>query len=109
MLPASHRLPHGRRLSQGQTFRNPLFLLKIERNTEEKSRFGIIISKKIDKRAVRRNRMRRLLQNFIQEHMALFPESSDNLFIVNAAFEHLPENLESELEYYFKITHEKNT
>ncbi len=109
MLPSAYRLPHGKRISSRFTFRSPIFLLKIASNTQENSRFGIIISKKIDKRAVRRNRMRRLLQQFIQEHIALFPKSSDYLFIVTTAFEDLPDSIESELERYFKHTHEKNS
>ncbi len=102
MLPSSYRLPHGKRISSGRTFKHTLFLLKTAPNTEENSRFGIIISKKIDKRAVRRNRMRRLLEQFIQDHMSLFPLRSDYLFIIHNIFEKLPEDLESELVQYFK-------
>lgn len=109
MLPSSHRLPHGKRISSGTTFKNSLFLLKTASNKEENSRFGIIISKKIDKRAVKRNRMRRLLQQFIQDHLSLFPHQADFLFIVHNAFEMLPEDLESELTRYFKQNHEKNS
>jgi ribonuclease P protein component len=109
MLPSSHRLPHGKRLPTGRTFKHPLFLVKVAPNSEANSRFGIIISKKIDKRAVKRNRMRRLLQQFIQSHLSLFPHQADFLFIVHNAFEMLPEDLESELTRYFKQNHEKNS
>lgn len=109
MLPSSHRLPHGKRIPSGTTFKHSLFLLKTAPNKEENSRFGIIISKKIDKRAVRRNRMRRLLQQFIQDHMLLFPQRSDYLFILHSAFEDLPEDLQTELTKYFNHHYEKSS
>jgi len=101
MLPKPQRLPHGLRLASGNTFKSPHFILKFAPNSLGISRFGIIISKKIDKRAVRRNRMRHLLQSYVRDNGNLFPASMDYLFIVTSAFEEIQPGLAKELEKYF--------
>ena len=49
----------------------------------------MLISKKIDKRATSRNRMRRLLQTAIQSQFEEFPKGVDYLVIVSMPFETL--------------------
>lgn len=101
MLPKSYRLPHSIRLVRSKTFNHPLFLLKYTTSTNETPRFGVVISKKIDKRAVKRNRMRRLLHTFIQDNLSLFPPGYDYLFIVTRLFEEQPANLAETLSTHF--------
>jgi ribonuclease P protein component len=45
---------------------SPLFQVKISENKEEKARFGFIVSKKIDKRAVVRNKTKRVLREAVK-------------------------------------------
>ncbi len=93
MLPKSIRLPHSTRLFRGKTFVQPHFLLKVASSPAGAKRFGVVISKKVDKRAVARNRMRRLLHTFIQDNLNLFPEGYDYLFIVTKSFEKYPSQM----------------
>ncbi|CAN5187821.1 hypothetical protein BH09PAT1_BH09PAT1_7050 [soil metagenome] len=102
MLPKSIRLPHSVRLSRSNTYKAPSFLMKYSLGEQECSRFGVIISKKVDKRAVKRNYMRRLLHTFIQENLSLFPKGYDAIFIVTSLFEELPTDLTTQLKDYFK-------
>lgn len=47
--------------------RNPYFTLKIFPTNNNFSRFGLIISKKVDASAVKRNKLKRLVFNLIQK------------------------------------------
>lgn len=101
MLPLLNRLPYTRRLSPVAVFKNRIFLIKIAPNELGTSRFQVVISKKIDKRAVRRNRMRRLIHAFVTENILEFPAAYDYLFIVLNPFEQLPQDLGSNLASFF--------
>lgn len=61
---------------------SPYFNLKTQPNTEEKSRFGFVVSKKIDKRAVVRNRIKRVLRSCIEENAEKIREGYDFLFVL---------------------------
>lgn len=105
MLPKVYRLPHSSRLPRGSSYKHPNFLLKIAANHQETPRFGVIISKKIDKRAVMRNRMRRLLHTFIQDNRELFPKEYDYLFIITSFFDELPMDLRTKLQEFLSVHH----
>ncbi len=72
MLPKTYRVPiqeffrrsehHAR-----ETARSKWFVVRVKKNTQGLCRFGILINKKFDKRAVRRNTMRRALMRRIQK------------------------------------------
>ncbi len=49
-------------LRQGRSYRNPFFVMIILPNTVNTGRLGIIVSKKVSKRAVDRNRLKRLVR-----------------------------------------------
>lgn len=70
-LPKQHRLPtkyyFKRVKSLGTSFSTPYFFLNIAPSKDSSfTRFGFIISTKIDKRATVRNRIRRLLSEIIR-------------------------------------------
>jgi len=49
-------------LARGTMYQSPLFgMLVLEKDKKDLTRFGLIVSKKIDKRAVVRNRIRRVV------------------------------------------------
>lgn len=55
------------RLSSSKNISTPQFILKIAKNDQNLNRFAFIVSKKIDKRAVVRNSLKRKLRSCIEE------------------------------------------
>jgi len=55
-------------LSKGKELKTPFFAIKYEETDEPYSRFAIIISNKLSKKAVTRNRLRRQLFEIIRLH-----------------------------------------
>jgi ribonuclease P protein component len=51
----------------GKSFKTSLLVLKIARNGQKHDRFGFIVSKKISKNAVVRNKIRRILARVARE------------------------------------------
>ncbi|MBU2632256.1 ribonuclease P protein component [Patescibacteria group bacterium] len=81
MLAKKFRLPKETRFDNF-SFSQPFFFLKIAKNKEKNSRFGVIVSKKVDKRAVVRNRLRRAFINCIDSQIIEIKTGYDTLFIV---------------------------
>lgn len=63
-------------------FSTPYFNLKIQTNRESVSRFGFVVSKKIDKRATVRNRVKRVLRSCIEESLPKIKQGYDLLFVL---------------------------
>ena len=87
MLPKENRLTDDydfRRVKRlGKSYHCPLFKLSFaQRKIEAPSRFGFVISKKIDKRATVRNRIKRLLREVVRENLEKIPDGFDIVFIV---------------------------
>ncbi|MDO8442685.1 MAG: ribonuclease P protein component [bacterium] len=62
MLAKKYRLPIQSVLNKsGQTFRSRSFLIKVFSNQLEFNRFGVVISKKVSKLAVKRNLLKRMV------------------------------------------------
>ena len=74
MLPADHRLTHrkdfGKVMQKGKYATDRVLTVKIVNNNLQKSWFGFIISTKVSKRAVVRNRIRRRLREIVRLHRA---------------------------------------
>lgn len=81
MFKRKYRLPWGVRFNNSYTFSAPQFIVKIKENKLLLSRFGIVVSKKIDKRAVARNRIKRLIYSSLQELYNNIKPGYDMLFI----------------------------
>ena len=94
MLPKENRLTDDydfRRVKRlGKNYHCPLFKLGLARrktfgppNGEvNPSRFGFVISTKIDKRAVVRNRIKRLLREAVRSNLEKIPDGFDLVFVV---------------------------
>ena len=87
MLPKENRLTDDydfRRVKRlGKSYHCPLFKFSFApRKISGASRFGFVISKKIDKRAVVRNRIKRLLRQAVRENLEKIPEGFDIVFVV---------------------------
>ena len=68
----SKRLTNSRQFSkvlrQGQTQRNPLFVIVSLPNDQATGRLGVTVSKKVSKKAVQRNRIKRLIRETFRHH-----------------------------------------
>jgi len=69
-LPKKHRFQNKKEFLQvkegGKLFQTPLFALIISSLDSGKSRFGFVVSKKIDSRAVTRNKIKRKLAESVR-------------------------------------------
>ncbi len=84
MLAKQFRLPASLRLNGFHTIRQSAFLVKYQHNTLPNSRFGFVVSKKIDKRASARNRVKRMARARIEKKW-LATKGYDVLFVFQAA------------------------
>ena len=66
MLKKQNRLAKITRTKKDRLFTSPFFNLRVSDNQEEKIRFAFIVSKKIDKRAVIRNKTKRILRSLVE-------------------------------------------
>lgn len=82
MFKQQYRFPAQKRLNQADTYNAESFLLKIAKNNLSYSRFGFIASKKIDKRAVKRNKAKRLLRTCLESLQPQIMAGYDMLFIL---------------------------
>jgi len=87
MLPREHRLIDDydfRRVKRlGKTYHCPIFSLTVvRRKVVGPSRFGFVVSTKIDKRAVVRNRVKRLLREAVRARLTKIPDGFDLVFVV---------------------------
>lgn len=67
---------------KGKTIRTPMISLVFAPNTRGGQRFGVVISKKVLKSAVGRNRIRRRVYEAIRLELPEFTTPQDNLFVV---------------------------
>lgn len=87
MLPKQHRLPLRKELNrvkkEGRMFSDWLFGLLLARQPQAgPTRFGMIVSNKIHRKAVKRNRIRRLLSEAIQLSLPQVKPGFDGVFLV---------------------------
>ena len=67
---------------KGKSFKNGFLILKIVLNDLEESRFGFIVSQKVSKKAVLRNKIKRRLRDIIQKNIAKIKKGVDVALIV---------------------------
>ncbi|MDP3999450.1 MAG: ribonuclease P protein component [bacterium] len=105
MLAKKYRLPIQSVVKKsGQTARSRYFLLKFFPNQLEFNRIGVIISKKVAKGAVVRNKIKRTLFNSLKEFVKNGSnDKRDFLIIVSPQAASLnPEELKKEIQAIFK-------
>lgn len=86
MLAKQYRLPRSISFFQANSVATPFFRVLSKPNDLLYNRFGFVISKKIDKRAVVRNRLRRVLREAVSRLLET-KKGKDMLFIVKTSFE----------------------
>lgn len=80
-LKRAYRLPAGIRLINPRTYKTRAFLLKVAANNISRRRFGFIVPKTIDKRAVVRNKIRRMFQTCVRSMIEKVGPGHDMLFV----------------------------
>lgn len=80
MLAQPYRLPATIRLANSKFVKTALFSVRYARNDQNVSRFGFVIRKTVDKRAVVRNRIKRVLRSCIEEKLQDIQPGYDMLF-----------------------------
>jgi ribonuclease P protein component len=98
MFQKKFRLPASVRLAKAHTSFSSYFTLKGIPNNLEQNRYGFIVSKKIDKRAVGRNRLKRRFRAQVEQIHPELQQGYDFLFILKKeAVEQTTDNLRQEL------------
>lgn len=82
MFKRENRLVPGISFNKSYLFSAPQFVLKEKRNGLLINRFGIVVSKKIDKRAVIRNRIKRMFRSSLEILNKNMKPGHDILFII---------------------------
>lgn len=67
---------------KGKTIRTPILSLVYAPNSRQQQRFGVVISKKVLKSAVGRNRVRRRVYEAIRLELPTFTTPQDCLFVI---------------------------
>lgn len=99
MLKRKFRLPKIYFKGERQT-RSSLFDLKIAKNGKDLSRFAFVVSKRIDKKAIVRNQVKRKFREFIERNLNQISRGYDFLFILRKRDE--KENYEKALATLLK-------
>ena len=75
----------------GKTVRSPKLSLIFNNNPRKFTRFAVVVSKKVNKSAVGRNRIRRRVYEAVRLNFASVPKNRDYIFIVyDASIKTLP-------------------
>ena len=82
MLKRKYRLPASAKLINPKSHLTVKFVLKIAKNNLSYNRFGFIVSKKVAKNAVDRNRSKRLLRSCVEDIFTQINPGYDYLFII---------------------------
>lgn len=85
MLPQNRRIKKEdieQIIKKGRAYHTPLFYIKYLPNKEEKTAFAIIISSKVVKKAVLRNKIRRQIKSFLLNHLNKIKDGFNIVFII---------------------------
>lgn len=86
----------------GRGFKQDLLYLKIKKNNLKSNRFGFIVSKKFSKKAVDRNKIKRILREIVRDKIPIIKTGFDAVIVVNPGAEKNFEKLEIMIDKLFK-------
>lgn len=66
----------------GKTLRSPNMSLVFMPNKRKFTRFAVVVSKKVEKSAVARNRIRRRVYEALRKNFELIPKENDYIFVI---------------------------
>ncbi|MDP3987614.1 MAG: ribonuclease P protein component [Candidatus Levybacteria bacterium] len=87
MLKTKYRLSFRKKIDFTHTKNFPFFALKTASNKLLYSRFGFVVSKKVEKRAVVRNRIKRIFRKCLEDNLEEIKKGLDVLFIIKKNIE----------------------
>lgn len=93
MLKKQFRLPANTNFENSLKLKAPGYIIKVKKNNLDYSRFGFVVSKKIDKSAVKRNKIKRFFRSCIEINQDIIEKGKDFLFILNKKPEKDEKNL----------------
>lgn len=103
MLSRRYRLPATVKLAKAHFSKTPLFSVKFVPTSLPESRFGFLVRKTVDKRAVVRNRIRRLFRSCIEELLTEIKPGYDMLFFLEKGIiDKRQQELVQELRTFFQ-------
>jgi ribonuclease P protein component len=108
ILASENRLKGTDRIEEikkkGKVLQDDLFgVIYLEKHEEEKPRFGFVISTKISKLAVHRNRINRSLHEGVRRVLSLIPENYDFVFLAKKSIEKKStEEIIKEVDSFFR-------
>jgi ribonuclease P protein component len=107
MLPKRNRLKKKkdieRVLKKGRGFKENLLFLKIINNNLKESRFAFMVSKKVSKKAVLRNKIKRQLRELVRLNLKNIKKGFDAVLMISPNFQKTDfNNLKNLLEKIFK-------
>ena len=106
MFKRELRLPARTHIQQSRYFSHPLFRLKRGVNDLSVNRFAFVVKKSVDKRAVYRNRIRRLFRSCIEDVSEKLPVGYDMLFFLEKGIiDKSKEDLQKEVEDFLSKNH----
>ena len=82
MLSREYRLPATTKLFHAHYAKTEIFAVKYTTNNLPVSRFAFVVRKTVDKRAVVRNRIRRVFRSCIEEQLTQIVPGYDMLFFL---------------------------
>jgi len=82
MLKKKYRLLKETKFDKKDAYPSPFFVLKIAKNEKSFNSYGFIVSKKIDKRATVRNKVKRKIRVCIEDNLDKIKPGYDMLFIL---------------------------
>lgn len=82
MLKKTYRVGFKTKIFSPKTLNTPAFNLKISKNNFSFSRYGFVISKKADKRAVVRNKLKRIFRKRVEEMLDKIKGGWDMIFYI---------------------------
>ncbi|MBI5045377.1 MAG: ribonuclease P protein component [Candidatus Levybacteria bacterium] len=95
MLPRTSRLPRAIRLKSPHRVTSNDFIFFYSKNDLSISRFRMIISKKLSKKAVDRNHMRRIFYTFLRENLTNIPFGYDIVCVPKHPYSQLEKDQEN--------------
>jgi len=103
MLSREYRLPATTKLIHARFTKTSLFSIKYAQNNLTVSRFAFVVRKSVDKRAVVRNRIKRVFRSCVEELRTTIVPGYDMLFFLEKGImDKQQKDLCRELEEFFQ-------
>jgi len=89
MFPKKHRLAKTtdvkKVFAQGRSFFNPFFTIRFKSRPDQATRFTVVVSTKVSKKAVDRNRIKRVIREFARLRLVMFMPGDYAILVKPAA------------------------